>query len=101
MMSKTEQFLREQSDITKLVSKLDVDEIDIITAAKEQPGLYIKAARYRVQKMRRRIRMESEFDTVRTDLALRIRAKEKLNPSKTKKPMTETHLKELLLRNTV
>lgn len=98
-MTKTEKFLSKPSNIDELIEGLDVDDMDVIGAARSQAGLYVKAVRYRVQKMRRRIEAESTLDTVKTDLALRIREKERQQAGVKRKPMTETHIKELLLRN--
>jgi len=96
-MTPTEKFLAEKTNVKLLTEKIDIDEIDIITASKEQPGLFLKAARYRVQKMRKRVRAASYYDTIKTEAALVIRKKDSAkNP---KKPMTESHLKELLLQN--
>ena len=95
MTTKTEKFLAERSDIKLLVDGLNIEETDLVTAAKEQPRLYLLASRYRVQKMRQRIRVTSEYNALRTRLALEIRRKD----TGSKKPKTESYIKELLTKN--
>jgi len=94
-MTPTQKFLKEKSDFRELLRGLDVDETDVVTAAKTQAGLYLKTARYRVQKMRARVKAESRLDGLRSEKALIIRRRNQEKKIK----MTESNVKELLLKN--
>lgn len=93
-MTPTQRILNKIVDIEKLLDKLDIDEVDVVTAAREQPGLYLKAARYRVKKMRSKRKAISELEQMRTELALQIRKKDTVN----KRKRTESNIKELLMQ---
>lgn len=95
MASKTQEFLKQKTDLMVLIDALDVDEVDIVSAAKTQSSLYFKAARYRVQKMRARIRRKSELESIEAEKALIIRKKDRKNAVK----RTEGNIKQLLRRD--
>ena len=95
-MTKTERYLSQSSDVRELVDKLELDENDILSAAKEQPALFLKAARYKAQKQDRRADAEFQLDVLKTDLALKIRARDRATNKR--KPITEANIKELLLK---
>jgi len=61
-------------NLEELINALDFSEERVVDAAKEQPRLFINASRYRVRKLRERIRAESRLKEVAASLSLRIRA---------------------------
>src|SRR6185503_17348403 len=61
-------------NLEELINALDFSEERVVDAAKEQPRLFINASRYRVRKLRERIRSESRLKEVAASLSLRIRA---------------------------
>lgn len=64
------QFLEEPVDVLSLIKQLDFSEEEVEHAAMEQPGLFLEAARIRVQKMRKRAqaKMAFEAESARTRL---------------------------------
>jgi len=72
--SPIQRFLSEESDFDELISKLAFPQELAIKAAAEQPGLFIKAARARVQTMRRSAQAHANLDTTEADVALQTRA---------------------------
>ena len=91
----TQDFLNEKVNFKELIEALDVDEMDVITAAKNQAVLYLRAARYRVKKMRARVKAKSFLEAIEAEKALLIRNRD--TEKKAKK--TESNIKQLVLRH--
>ena len=68
---------------------------NILAEAARQPQLFVRASRYRVEKMRDRAVAAARLDHLRSELALRIRAKKNEAGEK----ITEAALKERLERH--
>ena len=85
-----EEALKQKVDLRKLTSSASFAEEEIITAAMNQPRLYLDAVRLRVEANRFRQRMEMKFELVRSEMSREIR--------KTHVVKTEGHLKEILIR---
>lgn len=75
----------------ELIDLLAVISEDIMAEAVRQPTLFIKAARYRVDRMRVRAQKEQELDVTRSRLATKIRNKK---DEQGKKIYTEGAVKE-------
>jgi hypothetical protein len=88
------EFLDAEVQLKKLLVKLDFSDEDITRAAVETPSLYLSAGRFRVQKMRLRLKALHRLDIAAAEAGLRIR-KEK--DSKGKKLYTEPQVKEKIV----
>ena len=75
---------------SELIRKLSVIDEDILAAAAIQPQLFIDAARYRVDSMRKRAVAVAKMEQYRAKLALYIRRKRNSSGDK----VTEGYLKE-------
>jgi hypothetical protein len=64
-----QEFLKQPTDFDELISKLQIVEESAVHAAAEQPMLFIKAARARVQTMRTLMTAESRFEQIGAELA--------------------------------
>ncbi|MDE2104401.1 MAG: hypothetical protein KGL39_44595 [Patescibacteria group bacterium] len=62
-------------DVAALVDALDFHDEDVERAARAQPRLFLEASRYRVQKMRARVMLDTRLETVRAEAALHLRDK--------------------------
>jgi hypothetical protein len=90
---KLEEFLVRPFKLQKMVNRLDFLETDVIGAAREQPKLYLEAARYRVAKMRARSKALAQLDVAKSEAGLRLRKKK---DSEGKKKYTEPAIKEMI-----
>ena len=91
------EYLERPVDVVRLIEKLDFEEEDAEGAAREQPSLLLEVARFRVQKMRRRIQSEMAFDTAKARARLKLRAKKSAGAK-----LTETAISDkVLLRSSV
>jgi hypothetical protein len=76
-MTKLNDILKEPVDLDNLIAKLDFAEEAVITANREQASLFLEASRYRVKKMRSRIKAESAFESAKTNAAMFLRRRKK------------------------
>jgi|ERR1019366_3114305 hypothetical protein len=88
-----EEILSEPVDLPGLIDHLDFSEENIIQANREQPQLYLEASRYRVKRMRARIRAESNLDTEKAQASIFLRLKSRNSKDKNAK-LTEPYIKE-------
>lgn len=93
-MKKPYDALAEDVDVRKLLKNLYFAEEDFSTANLEQPSLQLMAARYRVQCMRERMRLEADLELTRATQGFRYRKKTLHG-----KPLTEGGVKERLGMN--
>jgi uridine phosphorylase len=77
-MQKLQDILAAPVKIDELIEKLDFSEENVVQANREQASLFLEASRYRVKKMRARIRTESAFETAKTTAAMFLRKKKKV-----------------------
>jgi hypothetical protein len=84
-----------QEQLNDILNRLDFTEETLPTAVLEQASLYMDAARYRIQKMRKKNAAELAYDTARAKRALNYR-RNAASVAPGKKSMTETHLNQLL-----
>jgi hypothetical protein len=68
-----EAFLATETNFDELISKLAFAEATATFAASEQPFLFVKAARTRVQTMRRAMKARAALEQVEADTGLNIR----------------------------
>jgi hypothetical protein len=68
-------IIHEPVNLKKLLAKLDFVDEEVANAAKEQPMLYLTAARFRIQKMQRRIQAESSLAVTKAQRGAKFRAK--------------------------
>jgi hypothetical protein len=57
-----EEYLKRNVDLKELISKLDFTEEEVEYAAMEQPKLFLRVSRFRVQKMRDRVEAELSYE---------------------------------------
>ena len=60
--------------LAELLRALDFSEEEVVDASKQQPVLFMEAARYRAQTMRRRMEAEAALSVLRAGRASRFRA---------------------------
>lgn len=75
-----------------LLARLDFSPEAVVTAAAEQPILFLKAARYRVTRMRNRLQAAMQCEEVRADKAMALRS----NARSSGERITEGAIAELL-----
>src|SRR5712672_993974 len=90
-----EDYIDKPVDLKHLIEKLDFTEEDVESAAVEQPKLFLRASRYRVQKMRDKLQRISEYDQIVAKTGSRYR-EDKDGDGKKK---TEGAIKERIQRN--
>lgn len=56
------EYLSRKTDLRELIKKLDFTEEEVEDAAKEQPKMFLRATRYRVQKMRDKVEAELAYE---------------------------------------
>jgi hypothetical protein len=93
-MSKPPNPLAESVDVRKLLRHLYFAEEDYRTANLEQATYQLTAARYRIDKMRERMRLEAALELLRAKWAYKYRKK-----TRNGKPLTEAAVKEKLAIN--
>jgi hypothetical protein len=86
----------DEIDIRKVLKKIDFVEENVKHANLNQPLLQLEVAKYKVQKFRRRVSLETKFNLERARKAIRFRRSH--NEGKTK-AITEPALKALLDRD--
>lgn len=77
---------------SELIALLGIVDENIINTAREQPKLFVKAARYRVEKMRERARVGAELDVLKSTIKQQKRNKK----DETGKKLPEAALTELM-----
>lgn len=85
-----EDALAEQINLRKLLASADFQEENVLRAAMEQPKLYLQAVTLKVNANRHKIKMETRFELIKSELSKDIRANRSVK--------TEGHLKEILMR---
>jgi len=95
-MNRMEELLSQPVNLDDLIEKLDFSEENVIQANREQATLYLEASRYRVKKMRGRIRAESKFEAAKTEAAMILRQKKR---SGEKGSITEGYIKDRVATN--
>ncbi len=78
--------------INQILDQIDFEDEEVEHAARTLPKLFLETARYRVRVLRNRQSMEQEYDAVRVDTAIRIRAHAVESGTK----ITEVAIKELV-----
>lgn len=68
-------ILRRSVDIQELIDNLDFQDEQIIASARMQPTLFLKATRFRIQKMRELAAAEANDKLVRSQKSLALRQK--------------------------
>lgn len=82
--------------VVALIEALDFAPEDVVEAAVKQPSLFLDAADYRVEAMRRRINAESAYEVAKASQAHELRTDAK----ETGEKITENSISEALLCNT-
>lgn len=72
-----EEYLNRRVDIPRLIRKIDITDEDPVSAAAEQPSLFLEVARYRVQLMRNRTQVGLESKKLRAKAKIHAREKKK------------------------
>lgn len=83
------EYLNQPFKLKTVLNSLDFLETDVIQAAVSQPKLFREAARFRVAKMRDVSRAKAQYETIRSDAALKLRRKKE-----TDKGLTEGAIKD-------
>jgi hypothetical protein len=93
-MSKSFDPLAANVNVRKLLNELYFAEEDYRTANIKQPSLMLEVAKYRIQLMRERMRIEASVELVRSKAAYKYR-----KSTRNGKPLTEAGIKEKVAMN--
>lgn len=93
-MSKHFDPLADGVDLRKLLDKLYFEEADYRTANLNQPSLMLEVAKYRIQLMRERMRLEAALELIKSKAAYKYR-----KATRNGKPLTEAGIKEKVAMN--
>lgn len=88
-------YIEQEVDLHDLIDTLDFSDEDIESAATQQPGLFLEAARFRVQKMRQRAQAEFRLDLAAANRAVQLR---EIKSEDGKKVFTEPAIKERVMK---
>lgn len=83
-------YLKREVDLKELISKLDFTEEEVEHAAMEQPKLFLRASRFRVQKMRDRVEAELAYENLLAKLSSKYQERK---DEKGKRELTEGAVK--------
>lgn len=83
------------SEVDDLIERLGFTPESAVEAAVAQPGLYYRAAKYRVSKMHARVDAEARYESIEAAEDLRLRKQSKESGDK----LTEKHFTNLVLTN--
>jgi len=75
-MSTNSELSTDKINLRELMEAMEFTEAGLADAMVQQASLLLKASKYRVQKMRERMKVETDLNQVRTKTALLIRAQE-------------------------
>lgn len=82
--SALEELLFGVIDVPDLVQQLEFAEEDITRATREQASLFLQAARYRIQTLRRKIQKESAYESVCSQVSIKLRQAKRAADDKNK-----------------